>query len=214
MSEKPRGINRYPKHHAKNTPAEKLAKLRASAAEMRKSIPKRAKRFDAKMEAAFFAELSKVPNVAGAAAKAGISLTVVYKRRKIDVAFAERWEEAFATATARLEKEAVRRAYEGVLEPIFWRGEVVYQVRNYSDRLLERLLEAHHPAHRHRHEIFGGGLEGAQPSDIEDRIGERLDELAKRLRVVDPGMSEALEIEAVAKRERDEEPGGSGGAAA
>lgn len=49
------------------------------------------------------------------------------------------------TALDSLEAEAWRRAVEGAPEPVVRGGEVVAEVRKYSDSLLAMLLRAHRP---------------------------------------------------------------------
>jgi hypothetical protein len=44
-----------------------------------------------------------------------------------------------------MEEEARRRAVEGTKKPIFYRGQVVGHIRDYSDVLLMFLLTAHRP---------------------------------------------------------------------
>ena len=55
--------------------------------------------------------------------------------------FAEAWDEALEVGIQFLEDEAVRRAAEGVEKPIFYQGEQVASVTEYSDNLLKFLLE-------------------------------------------------------------------------
>lgn len=53
--------------------------------------------------------------------------------------------EAQEEATDGLEAEARRRAVTGTLKPIFYKGEEVAQVREYSDTLLVVLLKGNRP---------------------------------------------------------------------
>lgn len=62
-----------------------------------------------------------------------------------DPAFAEAEALAREEVTARLEKEAVRRAMEGVERPIVSAGKIVTVERVYSDTLLKQLLAAADP---------------------------------------------------------------------
>ncbi len=69
--------------------------------------------------------------------------------RDRDPLFAQEWELAMQRFNDRLEAEAIRRAVEGIPEAIYQKGERVIDhdgspavVMRYSDRLLERLLEA------------------------------------------------------------------------
>lgn len=60
-------------------------------------------------------------------------------------AFAEAMTRAKEEADDRLETEALRRAVEGVDEPVFHKGKVCGKVRRYSDGLLQALLRANRP---------------------------------------------------------------------
>jgi hypothetical protein len=64
-----------------------------------------------------------------------------------------------------LEDEARRRAVDGVLEGVYYQGELVDHVRKFSDVLLIVLLKANAPEkYRERQEITGaGGLPLLQP---------------------------------------------------
>ena len=54
----------------------------------------------------------------------GISKPAAYKWRGTDPEFAAQWDAVIELATEDLEKEARRRAYEGIEEPVFYQGEV------------------------------------------------------------------------------------------
>lgn len=60
-----------------------------------------------------------------------------------------------------LEDEADRRAVDGVVEDVYHQGEVVGQVRKYSDGLLKYRLGAEDPdkySEKHKHEVKGAVL--------------------------------------------------------
>ena len=65
--------------------------------------------------------------------------------RKEDPEFAEAWNLALEAGNDVLEAEALRRAVEGVDEPIYQGGALVGTVTKYSDTLLALLLKAHLP---------------------------------------------------------------------
>lgn len=127
----------------------------------------------------FLETFAKVANVSDACEIAGVSRSHVYRVRKEDPEFAAEWLEAEAQAADRIHREMIQRAIVGVDEPVFgptYDGEtgkrtgtgVVGHVTRYSDRLLERLAEAHMPdrfARRmeHRH----GALDPSQDVDAE-----------------------------------------------
>ena len=70
---------------------------------------------------------------------------VAYRARDSSRQFRADWDEALKEARELLEAEARRRAAVGVDEPVFYKGEVVGQIRKYSDNLLMFLLKAHWP---------------------------------------------------------------------
>ena len=72
------------------------------------------------------------------------------------------YKKAFAAAQDEaaqlLEDEAVRRATEGVLEPVFYQGEECGAVRRYSDGLMQFLLRGFRPQkYSSKAEITGPG---------------------------------------------------------
>lgn len=76
----------------------------------------------------------------------GMSRQALYAHRKKDHDFANAWRDAaILGAKVRLcdlEKEANRRAIEGWLDPIYYRGERVGSIRRFSDRLLMFRIKA------------------------------------------------------------------------
>jgi len=84
-------------------------------------------------------------NVSAAAKKAGVPRSTAYDWYKADEEFAAAWDDAVEVAVDSLEKEAWRRARDGVLKPVYQKGEKVGQVREYSDQLMVTLLKAHRP---------------------------------------------------------------------
>lgn len=102
----------------------------------------RSKRTDRARER-FIAVLSDSCNVSEAARAIGIGRTTAYEWKRDDKEFSDLWDEAEQYAADRLEREAWRRAVDGVDEPVFHKGEVVGHVRKYSDRMLEILLKGH-----------------------------------------------------------------------
>ena len=94
---------------------------------------------------AFLSAYVKTGTVAGAASAARIGRTSHYEWLEKDKEYASSFAEAKEEATDNLEQEARRRAVDGVLEPVFWQGELVGRVRKYSDTLLIFLLKGAHP---------------------------------------------------------------------
>lgn len=83
--------------------------------------------------------------VRDAANLAGIDRTSVYRWINSDEEFAKQFKEAKEEAVEKLEREAIRRAAEGVEKPVFYKGERIDIVREYSDNLLMFLLKGMKP---------------------------------------------------------------------
>jgi len=97
----------------------------------------------------FLKELRENGGFIGKACEAvGVSKQSVYVWRESDPEFAANWERAVDLATEDLEKEARRRAYQGVEEPVFYQGEVCGHVRKFSDTLLMFTIKARKPEYR------------------------------------------------------------------
>jgi hypothetical protein len=96
---------------------------------------------DARSTNVFLAALAAGSSVSEAAAASGFSSSALYSRRKTDADFAEAWRLALEDSTDILEKEARRRAIDGVEEPIYQGGLLVGTKTVYSDSLLSLLLK-------------------------------------------------------------------------
>lgn len=95
---------------------------------------------------AFLRVYTEVGVISRACAISKLSRSAVYERRDADVEFAMRLERAKEIAAENLEGEAIRRAYEGTIKPVFYKGETAGYIREYSDTLLIFLLKASDPA--------------------------------------------------------------------
>lgn len=104
-----------------------------------------------KKQAAFLEELMLRGNVRDACAAANVPRRTVYDWRDADPAFARAWDDALDEAADIMEREAHRRAVDGVDEPVYGslgKGEGMGEVgtiRKYSDTLLIFLLKAARP---------------------------------------------------------------------
>jgi hypothetical protein len=72
---------------------------------------------------AFCAVLADTAQVKKACQAIGVSRTTAYAWRKQDLQFALAWDEAIKIAVSGLEDEAIRRAHEGVDEPLIHQGQ-------------------------------------------------------------------------------------------
>ncbi len=139
---------------------------------------KKSKKIEQGNKSTFLTSLAHTCNVSKAAEAAGVSRTCVYEWRKADPAFATEWEHARRVGAEALEDEAVRRAYEGVEEPIFFQGAQAGIVRRYSDTLLIFLLKGALPekyAERHRTELTGAA--GGPLKMTDDQMAMRIQQL-------------------------------------
>jgi hypothetical protein len=97
----------------------------------------------------FFTALENAHPVSAACRAAGYAPASVYRWRKEDAEFAERWNNAMVMAGDLLEEEADRRGRDGYDQPVYFRGKKVGVKRRYSDGLLHARLKAVRP-HQYR----------------------------------------------------------------
>src|SRR5262249_13863426 len=98
-------------------------------------------------------------NVSAAAAAVGISRSAAYEMRAQDDDFKQAWDNAREQGVDALEGEVYRRAFSGVEEPQFYKGEQCGTVTRYSDRLAEFLLRGNRPE-KYKEDV-GLNLQGA-----------------------------------------------------
>ena len=97
----------------------------------------------------FLELLAQTGRVSEAARYVGYTNTAFLQRvRREDEDFAAEWELALAAAADHLADVAIERAENGVLEPQYYKGEVVGHKVNYSDGLLMFVLRKLDPAYR------------------------------------------------------------------
>lgn len=99
----------------------------------------------------FLELLRETANVSASARRVGVSRQAAYKARARSGTFREAWEDAIEEGVDALEEEARRRAFEGVERLIFYQGEPVGAVREYSDVLMILLLKGRRPG------VYGAG---------------------------------------------------------
>lgn len=99
------------------------------------------------------------------------------KRRPI---WRELWDTSLELFRDELEEECIRRARDGVSEPVFYKGEVVGHIQRYSDRLLEAQLRAERPEKYRDNvsvdaEVRGGVVVMPARMSVEDYLAQKLE---------------------------------------
>jgi hypothetical protein len=107
-------------------------------------------------------------NVSRSCNLAGLGRRSAYDWRRDDPEFAAEWDEAVNIGLDALEAEARRRAFEGIEEPVFYKGEICGHIRKYSDALIMFMLKAYRPQFRDRVLIDVNAVD----SEIERRLAQ------------------------------------------
>jgi len=94
---------------------------------------------------AFLAAFAKTCNITRASAAAKVHRTCHFRWMRDDTEYSAAFARAREEAITVLEDEAVRRAHEGIAKPVWFQGNEVGAVQEYSDSLLVVLLKAHKP---------------------------------------------------------------------
>lgn len=118
----------------------------------------------------FLDQLRKEPNITKAAQSAGATRQHFYQVRSSNPDFAAAWDEALEESLDLCEGELHRRAFKGVLKPVYQGGARVGSIREYSDTLAIFLMKAHRPEKyrdtvRNEHTGKNGG-----PIETESRV--------------------------------------------
>ena len=124
---------------------------------------------------AFIEVLRETGNVTLAAQHAGQSRNQVHDVRQRSKRFAAQWDNALEEATDLLEAEALRRAFTGIDEPVFYKGKVVGSTKKYSGPLLMFLLEAYDP------QMFGDDVKVENPGATDAGVDKDREWLMERL---------------------------------
>lgn len=103
------------------------------------------KRTKNKKQQDFLAKLELHASVTKAAKLSKVPRSTIYQWLSDDEKFKEKFDQSCIIAVSALEDEAVRRAYEGTLRPVFQGGKKVGKIKEYSDTLLIVLLKARAP---------------------------------------------------------------------
>lgn len=130
----------------------------------------------------FLDKLIEYVSISTAAKKAKVSRSDVYWWIKNDLDFKILYDQACELAVAKLEDEAVRRAYEGYNKPVYQGGKKVGTIKEYSDTLLIVLLKARAPEkYKDRHEMSGPGGKDLFASKTDDELKAILNDISTKL---------------------------------
>jgi hypothetical protein len=134
---------------------------------------------------------------------AGLARETAYFWKRVDYAFSVAWDEALERGLDALEDEVMRRAKEGVEEPIFYQGGVVGTTRRYSDVLAMFLLKSK------RRDVFGERREITANQNILSMSPEQRDRMVQQfledLRAI-ASSAPVIDAEATDVVEGNEEP--------
>jgi hypothetical protein len=97
----------------------------------------------------FLETLRRTGNVTAACGVARLPRETAYFWRSHNPEFAEAWDAALEQGLDALEDEVMRRAKDGVEEPVFYKGAVVGETKRYSDTLAMFVLKSK------RREVWG-----------------------------------------------------------
>lgn len=142
---------------------------------------------------AFLAAYSTCASIRKAAEYSDIDRSTHYVWMREDPLYAEAFETAKVLAAESLEDEAVRRAHEGTLKPVYQGGKLVGHINEYSDTLMIFLLKGKMPEkYRERYEQHLTGKDGGPielVTDTREQFLSRIAGLAARTAET-PGSSE------------------------
>ena len=96
-------------------------------------------------KATFISMMEQLPNITAVSRLLDISPSNIWAARKQDPEFDAAISAAIEEGYDMLEEEARRRAVDGVVEPVYYKGEPVGGIRKYSDQLLVTLLKGYRP---------------------------------------------------------------------
>ena len=122
------------------------------------------KKMTDEFKAAFLGMLAELPNITVVCKLMGIHFSNFYRTRERDPDFDQGVKDAMEQGYDLIEEEARRRAVDGVMEPVFYRGEEVGAIRRYSDQLLITLLKGYKPKKFNPGEKITAGNEGEKIS--------------------------------------------------
>ena len=150
----------------------------------------------------FLKSLAETCNVQMACDVIGMSRAGMYKAKRTDQAFSEKWDEAIEEAIDSLEAECIRRGRDGVPEPVIRSRGIVYDekgeamvIRKYSDNCLLAALRAHRPGKwNDRLVVEGHGMVGG---NVTVHLHDRTEAVAILDRIL-PGYESVEGVEVLA----------------
>lgn len=98
-----------------------------------------------KWERAFLAALRNFGVVRAACEASKVPRSTATTHRKNNARFAALWDEALEDFADSLESEALRRARDGTVKGIYYKGELTNTEHEYSDQLMAIMLKAKRP---------------------------------------------------------------------
>ena len=126
------------------------------------------------LKAAFLEAFAETGIMRAACEAVGVSRATIWHWQEHDADFGAAYQQARALADDALRKEIHRRGVEGIEKPVFWKGQQVATVREYSDTLLIFQAKARMPEYRDQSKIEHTGelvLTLADITAIRDRAG-------------------------------------------
>jgi hypothetical protein len=121
----------------------------------------------------FLAAFAQCCRVCKAAEAVGLTVWAVERWQKTDLyGFVKRMEVAEQVYVEALEQEADRRGVEGIDKPVYYKGEKVDTIREYSDNLLMFRLKKLRPEYRDNYQIVLPDTTPLQMIELMRSIGQ------------------------------------------
>jgi len=139
----------------------------------------------------FLGELAQSSNVAGAARKAGVDSSTVYKARRTEPEFYRAWQEALAEGYDNLEMDLLRRLRIGEMTG----GGPTKSRRKYDNAIAFRLLSAHREA--------VGRQKALRANEDEDAIIASINEKLETMRQRQTAMQQGLGADGIYRVDTD-----------
>ena len=124
----------------------------------------------------FLGVLAETCNVSEACRQTGISMTVVYRRRKMDAKFRAAWNETLSGAYSRLELVLLDRAFNGTEKVMMRHDGSEDRMREYPNHIALRLLQMH----RETAIEADSEVPEEDAAEIRERLIKKLQRLKKR----------------------------------